>query len=47
MICGIFLFIAIAVISKNTPKVCGNSVAVFKLLKNCHKTDTKSCENCV
>jgi hypothetical protein len=36
-----FLFIATAVIFKNTPKVCGNCVAVFKLLKNCHKSNFK------
>ena len=37
MICRIFLFTVIAVIFKNNPKVCGNSMAIFKSLKNCHK----------
>lgn len=37
MICRIFLFTVIAVIFKNNPKVCGNTVAIFKSDKNCHK----------
>jgi len=28
---------AVAVIFKNNPKVCGNRVAIFKSDKNCHK----------
>jgi len=41
MICRIFLFIAIAVIFKNTPKVYGNCVAIFKLIENCHRKQTQ------
>lgn len=39
MICRIFLFMATAVIFKNTPKVCGNSVAIFKSIESSHKNE--------
>ncbi|MFP8894077.1 hypothetical protein [Chryseobacterium sp. EZn1] len=36
-----FLFMATAVIFKNTPKVCGKFVAILKSDKNCHKIEFK------
>jgi hypothetical protein len=45
MICRIYLFAIIAGIFINTPKACGNYVAIFKSIKIATITDSKSCKN--